>query len=256
MTTTNKDCQEKISAHNPQGTLPEIPLPSDYKEEQMEFTIANQVVVTPSDSFGEHPDLSSSLAPITTSISTLESSSSELMNLDDELGNELLLSVNLENEPLENLPAIDSLEAPLMATEPLSMPAALCDDQLLQELNTIPDKMGFKIGDVADLLGIKQYVLRYWESEFEILKPKKAHNNQRLYTKKDVENAFLIRKLLHRDRFSIEGARTALKGLKAFVKKENLKEKEIKQVIHKIDSFQERLENLAFDVRRVRQFFK
>ena len=89
----------------------------------------------------------------------------------------------------------------------------------MQEIASIPDRFGFKIGDVADLLGIKQYVLRYWEQEFELLKPKKATNNQRFYTKKDVENAFLIRKLLYRDKFSIEGARQALKDVKFVVKK-------------------------------------
>jgi len=102
----------------------------------------------------------------------------------------------------------------------MSLPAALCDELLLKELQNIPNQMGFKIGDVADLLGVKQYILRYWESEFELLRPRKANNNQRLYTRKDVENAFLIRKLLHRDRFSIEGARGALRDLKQFVKKE------------------------------------
>lgn len=145
---------------------------------------------------------------------------------------------------------------PLTVSEPISLPAALCDDLLLEEINAIPDKMGFKIGEVSDLLGIKQYVIRYWESEFEILKPKKAHNNQRLFTKKNVENAFLIRKLLHRDRFSIEGARVALRGLKAHVKKEHQKEKEIKQAFHKMDTFHDRLENIALDVRRLRQLFK
>lgn len=134
----------------------------------------------------------------------------------------------------------------------LSLPAALCDDLLLQEINAIPDKMGFKIGDVADLLGVKQYVLRYWESEFDILKPKKASNNQRLYTKKDVENSFLIRKLLHRDRFSIEGARHALRELKAHVKKE----KDFTQVVHKIEAVHDRLDDLAMDIRRVRQMFR
>ncbi|MEK6772891.1 MAG: MerR family transcriptional regulator [Bdellovibrionota bacterium] len=134
----------------------------------------------------------------------------------------------------------------------LSLPAALCDDLLLEEINSIPDKMGFKIGDVADLLGVKQYVLRYWESEFEILKPKKASNNQRLYTRKDVENSFLIRKLLHRDRFSIEGARHALRELKAHVKKE----KDISHVVNKIEAVHDRLEDLAMDIRRVRQMFR
>lgn len=134
----------------------------------------------------------------------------------------------------------------------LSLPAALCDELLLQEINTIPDKMGFKIGDVADLLGIKQYVLRYWESEFEILRPRKATNNQRMYSRKDVENAFLIRKLLHRDRFSIEGARNALRELKAHVKKE----KDISKVFHRMDGYQERMEALAKEIRQLRMEIK
>ena len=46
------------------------------------------------------------------------------------------------------------VEVPLTVSEPLSIPAMLCDDKLLEEINTIPDRMGFKIGDVADILGI------------------------------------------------------------------------------------------------------
>ncbi len=137
-----------------------------------------------------------------------------------------------------------------------SLPAALCDDLLLTEIKAIPDKMGFKIGDVAELLEIKPYVLRYWETEFDILRPKKATNNQRLYTRKDVENAYVIRKLLHRDRFSIEGARNAMKELKSYVKKE----KDYSHVIEKFQNlsanFSERLENVATDVRKLRQLFK
>ncbi len=148
-------------------------------------------------------------------------------------------------------PQVES-EAISTSSGDLSLPAALCDDLLLQEINAIPDKMGFKIGDVADLLGVKQYVLRYWESEFDILKPKKASNNQRLYTRKDVENSFLIRKLLHRDRFSIEGARHALRELKAHVKKE----KDFTQVVNKIEAVHDRLEDLAVDIRRIRQLFR
>ena len=236
MTITNKEiCEQKISALNPQGNLPEIEFSEDFKEEQMEFSMDIEI-----DSQKQFIDLETNKA-------TQQKTQEELNQVHDYM---MLAS------DADVVATIDTLEEPLTVSVPISMPAALCDDLLLQELNTIPDKMGFKIGDVADLLGIKQYVLRYWESEFEILKPKKAHNNQRLYTKKDVENAFLIRKLLHRDRFSIEGARSALKGLKAFVKKENQKEKEIKQAFHKIESYQERLENIAFDIRRIRQLFK
>lgn len=141
---------------------------------------------------------------------------------------------------------------PLTANAPISLPAALVDDQLLQEIEAIPDRMGFKIGDVAEILGIKQYVLRYWETEFEVLKPKKASNNQRMYTRKDVENALLIRKLLHRDRFSIEGARQALRGFKSQVRKEQ----KVAQVQTRIENIHEAVEDLVLDIRRIRQLFK
>lgn len=146
----------------------------------------------------------------------------------------------------------DSVAQPLTPSAPISIPAMLCDEKLLEEINQIPDKMGFKIGDVAEILGIKQYVLRYWETEFDVLKPKKASNNQRMYTRKDVENALLIRKLLHRDRFSIEGARNAMKELKAHVRKE----KDISKVIHNLEGINEQVEDLILDIRRVRQLFK
>lgn len=138
----------------------------------------------------------------------------------------------------------------------LSLPAALCDEALIKEVQSIPDKMGFKIGEVADMLGIKQYVLRYWESEFDILKPKKAPNNQRYYTKKDVENAYLIRKLLHRDRFSIEGARSAMKDLKTFVRSEVKKEKDISTLNQKFDVIHDQLDDLILDIRELRQIFE
>jgi len=141
------------------------------------------------------------------------------------------------------------------AEQILSLPAALCDERLLEEINSIPVKMGFKIGEVADMLGIKQYVLRYWESEFEILKPKKAANNQRYYTKKDVENAYLIRKLLHRDRFSIEGARAALKDLKNFVRSEVKKEKTISTMSQKLEDINDMVDDLLIQIRRTKQLF-
>lgn len=160
------------------------------------------------------------------------------------------LSLDEHMDFVEEAPSQE--EMPISASEPLSIPAMLCDDKLLEEINSIPDKMGFKIGDVADILGIKQYVLRYWETEFDILKPKKAANNQRMYTRKDVENALLIRKLLHRDRFSIEGARNAMKELKAHVRRE----KDMTQVFTKLENINDRVEDLVLDIRRVRQLFR
>lgn len=142
-----------------------------------------------------------------------------------------------------------------LKSESEAFPSVLVDDQLMQEIASIPDRFGFKIGDVADLLGIKQYVLRYWEQEFELLKPKKASNNQRFYTKKDVENAFLIRKLLYRDKFSIEGARQALKDVKFVVKKEKDKEKDFSSVIQKMDFVQDQIKNFVSEIRKTKSFF-
>ena len=132
-----------------------------------------------------------------------------------------------------------------------SLPSVLVDEKLMDEIKSIPDRFGFKIGDVADLLGIKQYVLRYWEQEFDLLKPKKASNNQRLYTKKDVENAFLIRKLLYRDKFSISGARQALKDVKFAVKKE----KDFSGVIQKMDFVQDQIKSFVLEIRKTRNIF-
>ena len=82
---------------------------------------------------------------------------------------------------------------------------------IFKELEKVPQRMAFKIGEVALLTGVKSYVLRYWESEFDSLKPKKAHNNRRMYTQKDIRTILLIKKLLYKDKYSIEGAQKALR---------------------------------------------
>ncbi len=74
----------------------------------------------------------------------------------------------------------------------------------------IPDKLYFKIGEVADLLGVEPYVLRYWETEFPLLSPKKSGTGHRLYRRKDVELLLRIKHLLYEKKFTIEGARLAL----------------------------------------------
>jgi DNA-binding transcriptional MerR regulator len=74
----------------------------------------------------------------------------------------------------------------------------------------IPDKLYFKIGEVSELLGVEPYVLRYWETEFPVLSPKKSGTGHRLYRRKDVELLLRIKHLLYEKRFTIEGARQAL----------------------------------------------
>jgi len=76
----------------------------------------------------------------------------------------------------------------------------------------IPDKLYFKIGEVSELLGVEPYVLRYWETEFSVLSPKKSGTGHRLYRRKDVELLLRIKHLLYEKRFTIEGARQALQA--------------------------------------------
>ncbi|MFN2375136.1 MAG: MerR family transcriptional regulator, partial [Candidatus Binatia bacterium] len=73
------------------------------------------------------------------------------------------------------------------------------------------EKLYFKIGEVARIVGVKPYVLRYWETEFSILKPGKTRSKHRLYRRRDVELLLRIKDLLHTRRFTIEGARKKLR---------------------------------------------
>src|SRR6185312_12325887 len=78
------------------------------------------------------------------------------------------------------------------------------------ETQEIPDKLYFRIGEVARLAGIKPYVLRFWETEFPSLGPRKSGTGHRLYRRKDVELVLEIKRLLYEKRFTIEGARKSL----------------------------------------------
>jgi DNA-binding transcriptional MerR regulator len=80
----------------------------------------------------------------------------------------------------------------------------------LEESSEIPDKLYFRIGDVSRLAGVQPYVLRYWETEFPTIAPKKSGTGHRLYRRKDVEMVLEIKRLLYEKRFTIEGARKAL----------------------------------------------
>jgi len=75
----------------------------------------------------------------------------------------------------------------------------------------IPDKLYFRIGEIAQLCGLPAYVLRFWETEFPQLKPVKGSTGQRMYRHKDVENVLRIKKLLYEEGFTIAGARLHLR---------------------------------------------
>ena len=75
----------------------------------------------------------------------------------------------------------------------------------------LPDKLFFKIGEVARIAGVKQHVLRYWETEFSCIRPQKSKSNQRLYRRRDVEAVLAVKHLLWERKFTIEGAKRHLK---------------------------------------------
>ncbi len=77
----------------------------------------------------------------------------------------------------------------------------------------IPDKVYFRIGEVSHLVGVDTHVLRYWESEFSLIKPFRGKSKQRLYRRQDVENLLRIKGLLHDEGYTISGAKKYLKNL-------------------------------------------
>jgi len=76
----------------------------------------------------------------------------------------------------------------------------------------IPDKLYFRIGEVATLCHLPAYVLRFWESEFPQLKPVKSSTGQRMYRKRDVESVLRIKQLLYEQGFTISGARQQMRA--------------------------------------------
>jgi DNA-binding transcriptional MerR regulator len=78
-------------------------------------------------------------------------------------------------------------------------------------MDRIPDKMFFRIGEVSDIVDVKPYVLRYWESEFDFLTPQKSSTRQRLYQRRDLEMLLEIKRLLYDEGFTIAGAKKKLR---------------------------------------------
>lgn len=76
----------------------------------------------------------------------------------------------------------------------------------------IPDKLYYRIGEAARIVGVKPHVLRYWEEEFPLLRPGKSRTQQRLYQRKDLEFLLRLKELLYQRGFTIAGARKVLRA--------------------------------------------
>ena len=82
-----------------------------------------------------------------------------------------------------------------------------------KEEERIPDKLYFRISEVSKLAGLEPYVLRYWESEFKLIKPIRTKSRHRLYRRKDLEIILEIKKLLYTEQYTIAGAKKRLEEL-------------------------------------------
>ena len=96
----------------------------------------------------------------------------------------------------------------------------------------IDKKEYYTIGEVAALLNIPSYVLRFWETEFSELRPNKNHKGHRLYTNEDLEIARLIKRLMHEELYTLEGAKRRLKSI---LMNEDEYQKEIKSSAHNVE---------------------
>ena len=118
-------------------------------------------------------------------------------------------------------------------------------------INSLPNKLNFKIGEAGNIVGVPNYVLRYWEKEFPSLKPEKFTNKQRIYSKKDIIMLLLIKLLLYEEKFSIEGLRKHLPAYCQQFKRRKKEsetastriEKKVHQLLHFISQLRSTIES-------------
>jgi DNA-binding transcriptional MerR regulator len=114
----------------------------------------------------------------------------------------------------------------------------------------IPDKLYFRIGDVARICEVPAYVLRFWESEFQQLKPNKSGTGQRLYRKRDVEMSLRIKRLLYDEGYTIPGARQVFQTEARDVRRRN-KEPELPLPISSSDGAEAGLQKVRKELREL-----
>jgi len=104
-----------------------------------------------------------------------------------------------------------------------------------KEEGKIPDKLYFRISEVGKLTALEPYVLRYWESEFKLIKPIRTKSRHRLYRRKDLEILFEIKKLLYEEQYTIAGAKKRLEEIAREEKRDlevNSDENDYKKILH------------------------
>jgi len=89
-------------------------------------------------------------------------------------------------------------------------------------VSALPEKIFYKIGEVAELAGVRTSVLRFWETEFPFLKPVKSSSGQRLYSKNEVDLVMQVKHLLYDEKFTIEGVKKRISTKGKLIKAEDL----------------------------------
>lgn len=79
-------------------------------------------------------------------------------------------------------------------------------------MSDVIKKLYYSIGEVSEITELKQYVLRYWENEFDVIRASKNRAGNRIYTKEDIDTILIIKKLLYVEKYTIEGAKKKLKA--------------------------------------------
>ncbi|MDH7499301.1 MAG: MerR family transcriptional regulator [candidate division NC10 bacterium] len=112
------------------------------------------------------------------------------------------------------------------------------------ENGPFPDKLFYRIGEASRLTGVPSYVLRYWETEFEILHPQKSRSGQRLYRRRDLETILQIKELLYGEGFTIAGAKSRVRTQGE--KRESFREEnERKEILRSLRVIREGLQEIA-----------
>ncbi len=109
---------------------------------------------------------------------------------------------------------------------------------------TVSSKLFYRIGEVSRLTGLEPYVLRYWETEFPFLRPRKSSSGHRVYTKREIDLILTIKRLLYEEKYTIEGVRKKFGVLKTEIRDEGLEEKAKTSVTFTTNKAKERLERI------------
>ncbi len=110
---------------------------------------------------------------------------------------------------------------------------------------SIPDKLFFRIGEVSEIVGVEPHVLRYWESEFKVLRPTRVGSRRRLYRRKDIELILKIKELLYERKYTIAGAKKVLRGKAVLPKSKksvSVSRDKLEQIVRELRSLREFIE--------------